>query len=70
MHINGNRTYFISGKSSGLVLSEETGLRIGHSAKMTSDKIRLIQGAKILTIESELNNGNSALKEHLDTPLF
>ena len=65
MHINGNRTYLISGKSSGLVLSEETGLRIGHSAKMTSDKIRLIQGAKTLTIESELNNGNSALKDHL-----
>ena len=37
---------------------------------MTSESIRLIQGAKTRTIESELNNGNSALKEHLDTPCF
>ena len=35
---------------------------------MTSESIRLIQGAKTRTIESELNNGNSALKEHLDPP--
>ena len=65
MHINGNRPYFILGRSSRLVLSEETGLRIGHSAKMTSDKIRLIQGAQTLPIESELKRGNSALKDHL-----
>ena len=59
------------GVGSRKLLPQEAKDRILHSAIHTSEEIRLLNGDKRPTagdIESALKLGNSALKQHLDTP--
>ena len=62
---------WMPGVGSRKLLPQEAKDRILHSARNTSEEIRLLNGDKGPTagdIESALKLGNSALKQHLDTP--